>query len=71
MKLNWATIIAVLTGLAGVVGAVITPIWGTHLASEVQAVIEGVSGVLVIIAGFHASSVVTTAAKAKIVAGAK
>jgi len=66
MKINWSTVIAVFSGLAGVAGAVVTPIWGTHLAGEVQAVIEAISGVLVIIAGYHATTVLTAQAKAKI-----
>jgi hypothetical protein len=65
MKIPWATIIAVVSGLAGVAGAIVTPIWGTALAGQVQAVLEALSGILVIIAGGAATSVVHAAAKAK------
>jgi hypothetical protein len=63
MKITWATVIAVVSGVAGVVGAAVTPIWGTALAGEVQAVLEAVSGILVIVAGTHATSLVYVKAK--------
>lgn len=65
-KLNWAQIIAVVSGLAGVVGSVVTPIWGAALAGEVQAVIQAVSGILVILAGGSATAVAHSTAMAKL-----
>jgi hypothetical protein len=65
IQINWATIFAVLSGLGGVVGLIVTPIWGTHLASEVQTVIVALSGLLVSISGYHATKVVSTTATAK------
>ena len=62
---NWATVIAVISGLAGVAGTVLTPIYGSNLANSVQAVLMALSGVLVAISGYHATSVVATTAKAK------
>lgn len=66
MKLTWPTILAVVSGLAGVAGAIVTPIYGSALAGEVQGVLEGISGILVIIAGGHATSIVAASAKAKL-----
>ncbi len=62
-KLPWAKILAVVSGLAGIAGAVVTPVFGSALAGEVQAVLEAVSGILVIIAGTHATSLVYVKAK--------
>jgi uncharacterized membrane protein YfcA len=63
MQLSWANVIAVVSGLAGIAGTVITPIYGSALATQVQAVLTALSGILVIIAGGHATSVVAHAAK--------
>jgi hypothetical protein len=63
MKITLAQVIAVVSGLAGVAGAVLVPTCGTALAGEVQAVLEAVSGILVIIAGTHATSLVYVKAK--------
>ena len=62
---SWANVVATLTALAGAAGSIITPIWGAHLASEVQAILMGLSAVLVAIPAFHATSVVATTTKAK------
>ena len=55
MKITWAQVIAVVSGLAGVAGAIVTPLYGSALAGEVKAVLEAVSGILVIVAGTHAT----------------
>jgi hypothetical protein len=65
VTINWATVIAVVSGLAGVAGTVITPIWGTSIANSVQAVLMSVSGLLVLISGYHATAVVASTAKMK------
>ena len=57
MKITWATVIAVVSGLAGVAGVVVTPLWGTALAGEVQAVLMAISGILVIVNGGAATTV--------------
>jgi hypothetical protein len=54
---------AVVSGLAGVAGAVITPIYGSALAGEVQAVLMAISGILVIVSGGAATTVALHAAK--------
>ena len=63
MKITWATVIAVVSGLAGLAGAVITPVFGAALAGEVKAVLEAISGILVIVAGTSATSLVYVKAK--------
>jgi hypothetical protein len=63
MTFNWATAIAVFTALAGVAGTIITPIFGTSLANEIQAALMAISGALIAITGYHATSVVATKAK--------
>ena len=65
ININWATVIAVVSGLAGVAGVVITPIWGQALATQVQSILLALSSVLVAISGYHATSVVATTVKAK------
>jgi hypothetical protein len=69
--INWSLVIAVVSGLAGVAGSVITPIYGAALAGQVQAVLQAVSGLLVLVAGFHATGVVAAASKARYAAAVK
>ena len=65
LKLNWPTILAVVSGLAGVAGSVLTPIYGTALATQVQVVLQAVAGLLVLIAGYHATTVTAANATAR------
>lgn len=65
VNLNWASVVAIVSALAGVAGTIITPIWGAQLASEVQGILQGLSALLVAIPAFHASSIVASTAKAK------
>ncbi len=69
-KVNWAGVIAVLTGLAGIAGSVITPIFGQQLASETANILQGLSAVLLVITGYHAQALAVAKAKAKFLAGA-
>jgi ABC-type branched-subunit amino acid transport system permease subunit len=62
-NIPWAKLVAVVAGLAGVAGAIITPLYGTALAGEVQAVLEAISGILVIVSGGAATTVAVHAAK--------
>ncbi len=62
---SWASVIAVVSGLAGVAGTVLTPIYGSNLANSVQATLMAISGLLVVISGYHATSVVASTAKMK------
>jgi hypothetical protein len=65
VTINWATVIAVVTALAGAAGSIITPIWGTQLATQVQVVLQALAGLLVLIPAAHATSVTAHVAKAK------
>jgi hypothetical protein len=65
ININWATVIAVVSGLAGVAGVIVTPIWGTAVATSTQNILLALSSVLVAISGFHATSVVASNVKAK------
>ena len=62
---SWANVIAIISGLAGVAGTVLTPIYGANLANSVQATLMALSGLLITISGYHATSVVAAVAKAK------
>jgi hypothetical protein len=65
LKLNWPNVIAALSAAAGIAGTIITPIWGDKLAASVQAALMAVSGLLIAITGYHATSVVSTRVKAQ------
>jgi hypothetical protein len=66
MKLNLSLIASIISALAGAVGTVLTPIYGSNLSAGVSTVLQSVSGLLVLIAGYHVTAVATTQAKAKI-----
>ena len=63
--INWTTIIATFTALAGVAGSILTPIFGTHLAIEIQSILQGLAAVLVVLPAAHATAVVAATAKVK------
>jgi ABC-type dipeptide/oligopeptide/nickel transport system permease component len=63
VNINWATLGAIASTIAGVVGAVITPIYGSQLATAVQAVLMGLSTILVAIPSWHVASVASAKAK--------
>lgn len=65
VTINWPTVIAVITALAGAAGSILTPIYGTNLATQVQVILQAIAGLLVLIPAAHATSVVATTAKAK------
>lgn len=65
MKINWALVATIVAALGGVIGTVITPIYGASLTTAVQAVLQAVSALLVLIPSVHASSIVAAQAKAK------
>lgn len=62
--INWALWGALATALAGMAGSIITPIYGSGLATGVQVALQILSGFLVAIPGFHVSSVAASNAKA-------
>lgn len=68
LKADMPTILAVLSGLAGVAGVVCGALDAGNLVAPVQAAITAIGGLLVAITGYHATSV--TAATAKVKRGA-
>jgi hypothetical protein len=65
MKLNLPMIAAFLGALAGIVGTVLTPIYGTHLTGEVQGVLQALSGLLLAIPVTYATHVQAHASKTR------
>jgi hypothetical protein len=65
VNLNWALIGSIVAALAGVAGSILTPLYGSSLATSVQAVLQALSGLLVVIPTFHVSSVAASGAKYK------
>jgi hypothetical protein len=70
VNVNLPLIVSVLHSLAGVAGAVLTPIYGSHLSTAAQGVLLAISAALIAIPGYHVASVAATSAKAKAVAAA-
>ena len=62
-NINWATVAAITSAIAGVVGTIITPIWGSHLSGEIEGVLQGISALLIAIPGWHVASVAASKAK--------
>lgn len=60
--IDWASIAATLAAIAGVIGTILTPLLGSQLSTAVEAVIEAISGVLVVIPSYHVSVVAKTRA---------
>ena len=56
ITINWAMIGAMVAALAGIAGSIITPIYGTSLATSVQAALQSISGLLVLIPTWHIAS---------------
>ena len=63
--INLPLITSILAALAGAAGTILTPLYGNGLATTVQAVIQAISALLVVIPVTHASSVAAHVAKAK------
>ena len=63
VNINWATLGAIASALAGIAGSVITPIYGTGLATTIVGVLMGLSAILIAIPGWHIASVAATKAK--------
>ncbi len=69
MKINWTLVAQIVAAVAGVVGTVVTPIWGSQVASSVQDFLQALSGVLVLIPTLTAAVVHVAKAKAKLALG--
>lgn len=63
VNINWATLGAIAAALAGIAGTILTPIYGSGLSGEVQAVLQGLSALLIAIPGWHITSVAASKAK--------
>lgn len=68
VEINWATVIAAVTAIAGVAGSILTPVFGTHLATQVQVVLQAIAGLLVLIPAHHATSTVAAASRERKIA---
>ena len=65
---QWAKLVAVITAIAGATGAILTPVLGQSIAAGMQTVLEAISGLLLLIPIGGATVVITTSAKAKVLA---
>lgn len=63
-KINWVLLGSIVTTISGFVGTVLTPIYGSALTSNVQGILQAVSGLLAAIGAFHVTSVAAANAKA-------
>ena len=63
VTLNWALLGSLVAALAGVVGSIVTPIYGSELSSSIENVLQALSGLLVLIPTLHMSSVAASNAK--------
>ena len=64
VKLNWSVIGSLVAAAAGVAGSILTPIFGSDLAGQVQSVLQALSGLLIAIPAWHVASVAAGNAKA-------
>ena len=65
IKWNWPLLASILTAFAGVAGTVLTPVYGTNLSGQVQAILMAISGLLLAIPTTHAASAALTRSNAK------
>lgn len=63
-KINWALLGSVVSAISGIVGTVLTPLYGTGLTTGIQNVLQAISGLLIAIGALHVTSVAATKAKA-------
>jgi hypothetical protein len=63
VPINLPLIAAICAALAGVAGTILTPLYGANLSTAVSAVLQALSGLLVLIPTLHASSVAATTGK--------
>jgi len=66
VTINWALIGSIVAAVAGVVGSVLTPIYGKNLSGSVEAVLQAVSGLLVLIPTWHVGSTAAYTAKMRL-----
>ena len=58
IKINWPLLATLTATLAGAAGTILTPMYGESLSNAVQAVLQALSGLLLIIPTVHASQIV-------------
>jgi len=63
ITLNWPVIASVIAALAGAVGTILTPLYGSSLSTAVQAVLQALSGLLLVLPVHQAAA--TAAARSK------
>lgn len=63
VTINWAFIGSIVAAIAGIVGTILTPIYGSGLSTTVEAVLMGISGLLILIPTYHAGSVASYTSK--------
>jgi hypothetical protein len=49
IKMNWPLLASVFAAMAGAVGSILTPLYGNNLSTAVQAVLQAISGVLLLL----------------------
>jgi hypothetical protein len=59
---SWPMLAAIAVALAGALGTILTPLTGSKLATAVQAALQAVSGLLVILGGGSVTTMLATAA---------
>jgi hypothetical protein len=65
VKINWPWLGSIAAALAGVVGTIITPIYGDTLSSQVQNILLAISGLLLAIPTIHVAQVATARSNAR------
>ena len=65
INFSWSMLASIVSALSGVVGSIVTPLYGSHVTASVQAVLAALSALLIVIAGYHVTSVAAANAKAK------
>ena len=63
IKLNWPLLGAIVASIAGVVGTILTPIYGSSLTTQIQAVLQALSALLIAIPTWHVASTAATTSK--------
>lgn len=70
VDINFPLIGSIVAAVAGVVGTILTPIYGVTLATAVKAFLLALSTLLIAIPTWHLASVAATSAKSKAAARA-
>lgn len=63
-QINWPLLGSIVAGVAGVVGTVVTAIWGADAGTSAQAILQSLSALLIAIPTFHLTAVAAATTKA-------